>query len=288
MPTAQYLDEIRKEYDPNNEAAHSSEPDQGPPPNIPIELQNNLLSTVPSLQYENKERISGPIIVTDFISWSASYRGPKFNFVHCDFPYGNNAADATLEHYENNRRLFLNLTEALVTNLDNILSYSAHVMFWLSFEYYEQIKKKLNSAGLHVINRPLIWVRSDSHGAAPGIKGTQPRHSYEICLLAYRGNRPLVKQGTDSHAANTVSKPIHPTQKPESMLKHFFSMLVDNVTDFLDPTCGSGSSLRAAEDLGARYVVGIERDKEYADAANVATLNARRLRNASKEGTVSL
>jgi ParB-like chromosome segregation protein Spo0J/DNA modification methylase len=226
--------------------------------------------------------IRDPIIIADFLDWSSTYSGPKFNLIHCDFPYGVNADDATIEHYANDKKIFWSLTEALTTNLDKLLSYSAHVVFWLSFEYYEQVKIKLNEANLHVINRPLIWVKSDSKGAAPGIRGTQPRHSYEIALLAYRGNRPLVRQGTDSYSAPTVSNPIHPTQKPESMLKHFFSMLVDNVTDFLDPTAGSGSSIRAAEELGARYVVGLELNAEYALAANAMTTRARDLRRANE------
>jgi len=41
-------------------------------------------------------------------------------------------------------------------------------------------------------------------------------------------------------------------------------MFVDENTTLLDPTCGSGSALRAAESLGARHVLGLEKDEEYA------------------------
>jgi DNA modification methylase len=48
----------------------------------------------------------------------------------------------------------------------------------------------------------------------------------------------------------------------------------------LDPTCGSGSSLRAAESLGAKYVLGLEINKDYANLAREALEKSRRLRKA--------
>jgi tRNA G10 N-methylase Trm11 len=66
------------------------------------------------------------------------------------------------------------------------------------------------------------------------------------------------------------------------MLRHFFQMFVDENTRLLDPTCGGGSALRAAESLGASQVLGLEINKEYADNARVALKNFRNLRKASK------
>ena len=66
------------------------------------------------------------------------------------------------------------------------------------------------------------------------------------------------------------------------MLRHFFSMFVDETTSMLDPTCGSAASLRAAEDLGAKSVLGLELDPNYAKAANTRTLQARVLRQAGQ------
>jgi len=51
------------------------------------------------------------------------------------------------------------------------------------------------------------------------------------------------------------------------MLRHFMEMFVDENTTLLDPTCGSASALRAAESLGARHVLGLEKDEEYAKGA---------------------
>jgi ParB family chromosome partitioning protein len=37
------------------------------------------------------EYTQSPIMHADFHSWSETYDGPKFNFIHCDFPYGINS-----------------------------------------------------------------------------------------------------------------------------------------------------------------------------------------------------
>jgi hypothetical protein len=39
----------------------------------------------------NPERDPDPVLNLDFNEWARTYEGPKFNFVHCDFPYGINA-----------------------------------------------------------------------------------------------------------------------------------------------------------------------------------------------------
>ena len=52
-------------------------------------------------------------------------------------------------------------------------------------------------------------------------------------------------------------------EKPVAMLQHFLSMLVDEYSFVLDPTCGSGNALKAAERLGASQVLGIEKNTEF-------------------------
>jgi predicted RNA methylase len=55
-------------------------------------------------------------------------------------------------------------------------------------------------------------------------------------------------------------------------------MFVDENTRLLDPTCGGGSALRAAESLNAGSVLGIERDRTHYDAAVSAHRSFRLLR----------
>jgi ParB/RepB/Spo0J family partition protein len=225
-----------------------------------------------------------PITTASFLDFAPTYAGEPFTFVHCDFPYGVNTADSLIESYDNDGKIYWALLDCLCQHVNRLFSYSAHLMFWLSMrdDYFQPTKQRLRACGFHVIDRPLIWLKSDSRGAAPGIRGTQPRHIYEAALLCSRGQRPLVKQFGDGYAAPSVSTPIHPTQKPEAMLRHFFAGLVDETTTFFDPTAGSGASLRAAEDLGARCAFGLELNEGYAAAANAATLSWRSKRNGAR------
>ncbi len=130
------------------------------------------------------------------------------------------------------------------------------------------------------VRDPIIWGKSDNAGIIRDAR-KHPRHVYESCLFGYRGNRNIVKSVGDFYAAPTDRK-LHPSAKPEPMLRNFFTMVVDEHTEMLDPTCGAGSSLRAADSLGAKRVFGIELDPEHASISQIALNNARRLRSASK------
>jgi DNA modification methylase len=60
---------------------------------------------------------------------------------------------------------------------------------------------------------------------------------------------------------------LHINQKPVDMLKHFLSLVVDEHSAVLDPTCGSGTALAAAKDLGAARILGLELDDGNAEVA---------------------
>lgn len=57
---------------------------------------------------------------------------------------------------------------------------------------------------------------------------------------------------------------VHPTQKPVPLMRWCLGFLSDGI--ILDPFMGSGSTLRAAKDLG-RHAIGIEIDERYCEIA---------------------
>lgn len=57
---------------------------------------------------------------------------------------------------------------------------------------------------------------------------------------------------------------VHPTQKPLPVMKWAISRAPDDVQVVLDPFMGSGTTLRAAKDLGKR-AIGIEREERYCE-----------------------
>lgn len=56
-------------------------------------------------------------------------------------------------------------------------------------------------------------------------------------------------------------------EKNQDMLRHFMRLCVDEYSIVLDPTCGSGNAVKAAQSLGAASVLGIERDTEFYNRA---------------------
>ena len=59
---------------------------------------------------------------------------------------------------------------------------------------------------------------------------------------------------------------IHPTQKPQNILKQLIEIFTDEGDTVIDPCCGSGATLRAAAELG-RNCYGFDISKEFTNRA---------------------
>lgn len=234
-----------------------------------------------------------PIAVGNFFEWAPTYTGPRFNLIHCDFPYGigldkiakrsgsNSLSREDGELYDDNSDIYTALLEAFVTHFDRFASESCHVMFWYSNRHEIEVATRIalgRIPGFKFLRFPLVWHKSDNAGfMTPGT----PRHIYETCLVGGRGNRPIVKYVSDAYSAPTDNS-LHVSAKPEPMLRYFMGMFCDEHSRVLDPTCGSGSALRAAEALRAERVMGLELSPEMVRTANTELLKARALRRAAE------
>jgi ParB-like chromosome segregation protein Spo0J len=215
-----------------------------------------------------------PIINEDFHIWQKSFSGTKFNFIHCDFPYGVHAnthaqgSAKSFGSYEDSFETYWNLINTLKLAMSNIVAESAHLMFWFSMDYYELTREALTDMGWEVNPFPLIWYKSDNMGILPDpTRG--PRRIYETCFFASRGDRQIVRAVSNVVAAPTT-KEIHMSEKPINMLKKFMEMFVDEYSVVLDPTCGSGNAVKAASVLGASTVLGLEIKKDFYELAKGA------------------
>ena len=230
------------------------------------------------------------ILNEDFVKWIREYNGQRFNFLHCDFPYGvgvfegkkggGERADTT---YDDSEETYWILCKELLAARDTILQASCHIMFWFSMDFYSQTIALFKAlAPEFIINPfPLVWHKSDGAGITPDPK-RGPKRTYETAFLMTRGDRFVATAPANLYSAPTDKK-YHPSTKPEPMLRHFFRIFVDEHTRMLDPTCGSGSSVRAAESLGAKYVLGLERDQTFHKGACDALKNFRLLAAAAKK-----
>lgn len=217
-----------------------------------------------------------PFLHQPFQTWAVSYTGPKFNLIHCDFPYGINAdkaqqgTAAKFAGYSDNPQIYWELLDTFLVTLDNFCADSAHLIFWFSMAQadmvtscYEETLQKLSREFI-IDHFPLIWHKSDNVGFLPDpTRG--PRRTYETAFFGRRGDRKIIRAKANSFSSPTVEGHTH--EKPVEMLTHFMEMLVDENTAILDPTCGSGSSLRTAKALGASRFLGLDTNTEHiADA----------------------
>lgn len=231
-----------------------------------------LPSTVPGIYQGN------------FAEWAPAYNGQRFNFIHCDFPYGIEHQDSDQGRsvlwgaYEDSADTYWQLVNVLTSERDNFMANSCHILFWIAPKFIERTLSIFREEMPEVEwwPAPLIWHKTDNRGIVPDhTRG--PRHVYETALLGRRNDRKILKVVSDCYGAPTGRK-AHLSEKPEPMLRHFFSMLVDDNTRILDPTCGSGSALRAADSLNAEFCFGLELDHSFAEEANRQFLSASGLR----------
>lgn len=218
-----------------------------------------------------------PLLNVSFHDWQVIYDGPKFNLIHCDFPYGINVADsprmdATIkDHYEDSPDIYWSLLDRLALAMDNVVADSAHLIFWHSMKMNQrgETVTRLEEMGWKCNPFPLIWFKSDGSGIAPDPQ-RGPRQVYEAAIFASRGDRKITQEGCVGNAfahPGRRDSAIHASEKPYQMLRHFMRMVCDEYSMMLDPTCGSGNAVKVAEDLKAAYVLGLEQLPEFYDIA---------------------
>ena len=231
------------------------------------------------------------ILQTAFGDWLKRLKpnAKPFNLIHCDFPYGINlfaapqgkAGEGSEAAYDDRPEVYFELLAQLCEALPRIMAPSGHLVFWFSEKHGVETRRIFaeKAPQLKFYPFPLIWVKTDNSGISGNYK-EHPRHIYETAMFASTGNRPIIRIKGDAFGAPS-DRTLHASHKPVEMLKHFFEMLVDEKTRLLDPTCGSGGALCAAEELKAEYVLGLEKDPQVAQRAN-NWLNAQRLARAKR------
>lgn len=247
----------------------------------PVQMSEEELST---LSTEDLETIMAvvqepavPFLNASFTEWAPLYTGPKFNFIHCDFPYGvaadkhNQGAAQAFGGYADSAEVYWSLLDTLADSMSNVVADSAHCMFWFSMDYYHETKEKLSAMGWTVNPFVLVWLKSDNSGILPDPK-RGPRRIYETAFLCSRGDRLIVQAVANAVALPNV-KEIHMSEKNPEMLRHFFRMFVDESTMMLDPTMGSGNAVRVAEAMGAFSSLGLEISSEFFDRAKAAYIS---------------
>jgi DNA modification methylase len=117
--------------------------------------------------------------------------------------------------------------------------------------------------------RSCIWVKPDGQ---PQLTGDRPGMGYETIVTMHRPGRSKWNGGgrcgvfTHNKTENSLVKAPHPTTKPMALMAQLVGLFTDEGETILDPFAGSGTTLRAAKDLGRR-AIGVEREEKWCEAA---------------------
>lgn len=111
-----------------------------------------------------------------------------------------------------------------------------------------------------------VWVKTNP---MPQISADRPANGWDG--IAYLHNRSEKKRwnGGGNHGnwiGSVVTDGLHPTGKPLAMIQNLVERFTDLGDTILDPFSGSGTTLRAAKDLG-RKAIGIELEEKYCEIA---------------------
>ena len=131
------------------------------------------------------------ILNFDFNERAKTYSGPRFNFLHCDFPYGigadkfNQSSAPVHGDYDDRPEVFDRLCQTLRDNLDRLCEPSAHMIFWFAIKHYPKVYGFLQSLGADwAVNPvPLIWAKP-GEGIIPRPEH-DPRQCYEAAFKAH-------------------------------------------------------------------------------------------------------
>lgn len=111
-----------------------------------------------------------------------------------------------------------------------------------------------------------VWVKPDGQ---PQFSGDRPGVGYETIVATHTKGRSRWngggRLGVFTHVKNVTgsraSSP-HPTTKPLALMRDLVALFTDEDDVIIDPFMGSGTTLRAAKDLGRR-AIGIEINEDY-------------------------
>jgi DNA modification methylase len=168
---------------------------------------------------------------------------------------------------------------------------------WVSGTYHNifRVGTIMQDLGFWILNTVTMY----KHNAMPNFRGTRLKNDLEFVIWAKRSeksrytfNHHQMKQfnagkqlgsmwaipacGGAERLKGADGKKLHPTQKPEELLKRII-VASSNVGDVvLDPFLGSGTTAAVAKRLH-RHWIGIERDEDYIAAAHRRIKGTRRL-----------
>ena len=141
---------------------------------------------------------------------------------------------------------------------------NAHLYFFCSWGVFSDFEKIISK--YFTIKTPIVW---DKGNKGSGDLDNDWGNQTEIILYCVKGKKLVnTRRGNLISVARLhTSKMVHPTQKPIELLKEILKVSVTDGDFIVDPFMGSGSTIKAANELKYKSL-GIELDSEMFNIAN--------------------
>jgi site-specific DNA-methyltransferase (adenine-specific) len=153
--------------------------------------------------------------------------------------------------------------QALAPEMQRVLKPGGHFYIFFASEAYSMLVPILKAAQLIVEPVPLVW---DKGRTTAPFRGYNYSPSYEPILFGHRAPRirrlNVPARDILTHTPDSSQSKRHPFQKPMSLLRFLINQSTKMGDVVLDPFAGSGSTIRAARELG-RIGIGFELDGEH-------------------------
>jgi len=161
-------------------------------------------------------------------------------------------------------------TEKWLRECSRVLKEDCNLATFTAAQYMTIIADVLEDEGFEWRNQ-FCWVKSNP---VPHLRKVNFAFGIENVVWMSRGKN--VFNWEEGHQPNYFTHPVisggHPTQKPLEMMKIFVKYLSKRGQTVLDPFCGSGTTLVAAQKLGRDWI-GIEKNEEYFEMAKKRITN---------------
>ena len=175
---------------------------------------------------------------------------PKVDLVLTDPPYGMNFVSN--HRYERHDPIVGDdqFPEYLIGLSINAASNAAYI-----FCRWDNLRQMPNPKSV------CVWVKNN--WSMGDLKHEHGRQWEAICFYPKEGHE-FIKRIPDVLYADRTGNDLHPTEKPTEIISQLIQCNVGET--ILDPFMGSGTTLRAAKDLG-RKAIGIEINERYCEIA---------------------
>jgi site-specific DNA-methyltransferase (adenine-specific) len=199
------------------------------------------------------------------LSWMKNQPNEQFDIILTDPPYGMDAdsfGDAAgrmsgIEHaYSDGAAPTLELLSQCVPEWYRLAKEQAHLYIWCDIDMFIELRTLCRKAGWWTFRTPLINLKPEG-GRVPWPEHG-PRRSYEICLYAVKGKKPVVTIRPDYFESRLTEGNFgHGAQKP---VEAYIELLLRSARPgdvVLDSFAGTGTIFPAAKALGL-HAVGTE------------------------------